>query len=73
MVYFHTKNADLGIFLWAMGWKIFGILITILVYFSHFGLLYQEESGNPVPSHCSQMVYFQTKKSNLDKLWRALD
>jgi hypothetical protein len=28
----------------------FGIFTTILVYFTHFGLLYQEQSGNPDPN-----------------------
>jgi hypothetical protein len=28
----------------------FGILYDSLVYFSHFGMLYQEKSGNPVQS-----------------------
>jgi polyferredoxin len=29
-----------------------GILVTILVYFSNFALLYEEKSGNP-GTHCS--------------------
>jgi hypothetical protein len=27
----------------------FGIFVVILVYFSRFGMLYQEKSGNPAP------------------------
>jgi hypothetical protein len=35
--------------LWA-----FGIVRGNLVYFSRFGILYQEKSGNPAAIHCFQ-------------------
>jgi hypothetical protein len=65
MVYFQTKNANLGKFRLAIKYVgkfmdvssillPFGIFcghlvyfVVILVYFSHFGMLYQEKSGNP--------------------------
>jgi hypothetical protein len=68
MVYFQTKNANLGnfleclemndvgkfyghlVYLFTAIWYIvcpFGIFAVSLVYFSRFGMLYQEKSGNP--------------------------
>jgi hypothetical protein len=37
------------VFLWPFGIysKLFGIFYGYLVYFSRFGMLYQEKSGNP--------------------------
>jgi hypothetical protein len=61
MVYFQTKNPNLGKFrsvlqrkmlvnfmdIWSISLP-FGILYGHLVYFSRFGTLYKEKSGNPV-------------------------
>jgi hypothetical protein len=45
-----------------------------LEYFTRFGVLYQEKSGNPGPkAQGCQMVCFQTKNPNLGKFWRALE
>jgi hypothetical protein len=57
MVYFHTKNPNLGMYILEdfgmenVGIHIlqpFGIVCGHLVYFSRFGMFYQEKSGNPV-------------------------
>jgi hypothetical protein len=60
MVYFQTKNPNSGKFCRFLRWKMsvyfmaiwsilrpFGIMYVYLVYFSRFGILYQEKSGNP--------------------------
>jgi hypothetical protein len=63
MVYFQTKKLNLGKFGWrALDWKMliyfmsiwnilrtFGTFFVHLVYFSSFGIVYQEISGNPAP------------------------
>jgi hypothetical protein len=36
--------------IWYILWP-FGTFLVILVYFSRFGMLYQEKSGNPDPHH----------------------
>jgi hypothetical protein len=53
MVCFQTKNPNLGKF-WRVHFTvfcyilwIFGIISGNLAYFSRFGILYQEKSGNP--------------------------
>jgi hypothetical protein len=61
MEYFQTKNPNLGKFWrvlqWNMLvyfmdiWSIYGQLVYVVVIwyiFPHFGMLYQEKSGNPV-------------------------
>jgi hypothetical protein len=68
MVYFQTKNPNLGKFWMVLEWKIFGTFYVQLEYitavwyilglfgnlvsscymFFHFGIFYQEKSGNPV-------------------------
>jgi hypothetical protein len=64
VVYFQTKNPNLGKFGRVLQWKmlvyfiavwsnlrpfgiIYGHLVYFMVMFSCFGMLYQEESGNP--------------------------
>jgi hypothetical protein len=60
MVYFHTKNPNLGKLWSAVEWnflvylmgswiilRLFGIVWGHLVYFYRFGMSYQETSGNP--------------------------
>jgi hypothetical protein len=61
MTYFKTKNRNLGIYQTNLQWKmLIGLLYShleyfvvicyiygYLVYFSRFGMLFQEESGNP--------------------------
>jgi hypothetical protein len=60
MEYFQTKNPNLGKFWRVLQWNMLayfmdiwsilrsiGIFCGNLVYFSHFGMLYQEKSGNP--------------------------
>jgi hypothetical protein len=60
MVYFQTKNPDLGTFWSVLQWQIlvyftdiwkilwtFGIFVGHFGIFSRFGMLYQEKSGNP--------------------------
>jgi hypothetical protein len=54
MAYFQTKNPILGKFWRVLQWKMFSIIYGHLVYFmfiwynfSRFGMLYQENSGNP--------------------------
>jgi hypothetical protein len=61
MVYFQTQNPSLGKFgralqwnmsayfvvIWSILWS-FGIFYGELVYYSSFGILHQEMSGNPV-------------------------
>jgi hypothetical protein len=37
--------------IWYISWP-FGILCDTLVYFSRFGMLYQEKSGNPDNQFC---------------------
>jgi hypothetical protein len=64
MVRFQTKNPNLGKFGRVLQWKMdtwsiltvfcyilctFGIVCGNLVYFSRFGMLYKEKSGNPDP------------------------
>jgi hypothetical protein len=57
---FEPKNTDLGKFWWVLRWKmlvyfmairhivqVFGIFYGNLVYFTRFGKLWQENSGNP--------------------------
>jgi hypothetical protein len=58
---FQTKNSNLGKFGRALNWKmlihitaiwniftdIWDILHMTICYFSHFGIMYQEKSGNP--------------------------
>jgi hypothetical protein len=54
MVCFRTKNPNLGKFrrtscngrCWHISWT-FGPFYSLLVYFSRFGILYLEKSGNP--------------------------
>jgi ssDNA-specific exonuclease RecJ len=41
MIYFHTKNPDLGPFLEGIGMDSFGLFYGHLVYFSHFGIMYK--------------------------------
>jgi hypothetical protein len=63
--FFQTKNPNLGKFCRVLQWKMlvyfiavssilrpFGIFCGHLVYFSCFGMLCQEKSGNPVANHC---------------------
>jgi hypothetical protein len=60
MVCFQTKNPNLGKFWTVLQWKMivyfmdtwsilrsFDVFYGHLVYFSRFGILYQEKSGNP--------------------------
>jgi hypothetical protein len=47
MVYFQTKNANLGKFWTVLQFKLLVYFVAILVYFSLFGMLYQGKSGNP--------------------------
>jgi hypothetical protein len=70
MVYFQTKDPNLGKFWSVLQWKLlvnfvairsillpfrifYGLLVyfvVILAYFSRFGMLYQDKSGNPDPA-----------------------
>jgi hypothetical protein len=69
MAYFRTKNPNLGKFLKDLRWSVLVCFMAIwyilwplstfygnLVYFSRFGMLYQEISGNPV--HCWFFLHF---------------
>jgi hypothetical protein len=60
MVCFQTKNPTLDKFWRVLQWKMsvyfigtwtilrtFGHLVYFVVFFPHFGILYQEKSGNP--------------------------
>jgi hypothetical protein len=51
MAYFQTKNPDLGKFWRVLQEKMLVYHMAILQFFwcivSHFGMLYQEKSGNP--------------------------
>jgi hypothetical protein len=67
MVYFQTKNTNLGKFLRALDVRIFyGHLekcMTLWYSFSGFGVAYQEKSGNPVrDQHNSKLCTKARKK-----------
>jgi hypothetical protein len=47
MAYFQTKNRNLGKLWRVLYVKDIGIFYGHLVYFSRFGMLYPEKSGNP--------------------------
>jgi hypothetical protein len=70
LVYFRTKNSNLGKIWWTLTWNMLVYFITIWnilrpsgihilwpygklpvlwFIFPHFGILYQEKSGNPAP------------------------
>jgi hypothetical protein len=48
LVYFNDTWSILHMLFCYILWT-FGVVRGILVYFSRFGILYQEKSGNPVP------------------------
>jgi hypothetical protein len=57
MVYFYTKNTNLGIFRSAFGWKMLVFFLVILKILQPFGILYchlvyEEKSGNTVTPGC---------------------
>jgi hypothetical protein len=73
MAYFQTKITNLGKFWRVLQWKMlvsyshfgifvcnFGVFYGHLVYFSRFGMLYQEKSGNPA----SESQFRQKKGKN---------
>jgi hypothetical protein len=87
MVYFYTKNPNLGKFWMCLQWKMlvyfmaiwsilrpFGIfcgrllyfMVICKVYFSRFGMLYQDKSGNPGGRH--QKPY----SNNISSLQRTI-
>jgi hypothetical protein len=61
MVYFHSKNLNLGIFWRALEWKMlehilwpFGMFYAIWYIISCFGMFYQEKSG---PRACIALLF----------------
>jgi hypothetical protein len=74
MVYFQTKNSNLGKFCWACKWKMleyfmanyyilwpFGIFyghLVIWYIFQSFGILYREKSGNPARNLLPRIEFF---------------